>query len=306
MNLYKEQMLKHGVEWRKHKYIRKEGNRYIYPEDVKNKATAAANIAENLTKGAATAAGTKLSNMKDKATSIIADQKQNLKDKKYVRDSKPKRNDSHETLVSKHPYARQIQQLTSAHQTATERTGNGLYSSGRNGENNHHEAPGVDEQKEKTKQRKQAAIDAKSEDQRKSAHIGSDHRRTTEELYWQMERTAKRKKAKEQNKKKEDDQIRSAHNNYTIRERRKVFPSGADAPSLEKEKNKTAYRKWKEKSYPKQKYSANQAESERQQAAPTLSKEYRDAMGYAPSLDEQIEKTKKRKKVKYVKSLYNN
>lgn len=26
--------LAHGVEWRRHKYIRKEGNRYIYPEDL--------------------------------------------------------------------------------------------------------------------------------------------------------------------------------------------------------------------------------------------------------------------------------
>lgn len=30
--------LAHGVEWRRHKYIRKEGNRYIYPEDLKEKA----------------------------------------------------------------------------------------------------------------------------------------------------------------------------------------------------------------------------------------------------------------------------
>lgn len=29
--------LAHGVEWRRHKYIRKEGNRYIYPEDLKKK-----------------------------------------------------------------------------------------------------------------------------------------------------------------------------------------------------------------------------------------------------------------------------
>ena len=27
--------LAHGVEWRRHKYIRKEGNRYIYPEDLR-------------------------------------------------------------------------------------------------------------------------------------------------------------------------------------------------------------------------------------------------------------------------------
>lgn len=26
--------IKHGVEWKRHKYIRKEGNRYIYPEDL--------------------------------------------------------------------------------------------------------------------------------------------------------------------------------------------------------------------------------------------------------------------------------
>lgn len=31
--IYKSQ-LKHGVEWKRHKYIRKEGDRYIYPEDL--------------------------------------------------------------------------------------------------------------------------------------------------------------------------------------------------------------------------------------------------------------------------------
>ena len=39
--------LAHGIQWRQHKYIRKEGNRYIYPEDLKKKQQAqnAANLA---------------------------------------------------------------------------------------------------------------------------------------------------------------------------------------------------------------------------------------------------------------------
>lgn len=44
MNLYQEEIyrshLAHGLggyEWKKHKYIRKEGNRYIYPEDLQTK-----------------------------------------------------------------------------------------------------------------------------------------------------------------------------------------------------------------------------------------------------------------------------
>ena len=35
--------LAHGVEWRKHKYIRKEGKRYIYPEDLKKSVGKAVN-----------------------------------------------------------------------------------------------------------------------------------------------------------------------------------------------------------------------------------------------------------------------
>lgn len=43
--------LAHGVEWRRHKYIRKEGNRYIYPEDLKEKALN--NVAREQRKGMA-------------------------------------------------------------------------------------------------------------------------------------------------------------------------------------------------------------------------------------------------------------
>lgn len=42
--------LAHGMEWKKHKYIRKEGNRYIYPEDLKKRSNTGANpddIAKN-------------------------------------------------------------------------------------------------------------------------------------------------------------------------------------------------------------------------------------------------------------------
>lgn len=33
--IVQEDELYHGVEWKRHKYIRKEGNRYIYPDDLK-------------------------------------------------------------------------------------------------------------------------------------------------------------------------------------------------------------------------------------------------------------------------------
>lgn len=322
MNLYKEQMLKHGVEWRKHKYIRKEGNRYIYPEDVKNKATAAANIAENLTKGAATVAGTKLSNMKDKATSAIADQKQKSKDREFVTGDKTLVDKAKRKLGMTKTLGRdankETAQLTNAHQRSTRVNPFGdsfYYARGKDNDvvDVSNKGNSVEKQKKKTEQRKQAAINVKSEAQRKSAHAGYEADKklfpeggSTDELEWQKERTAARKKVKEQTKKKEKDQIRSAHQQHTIRERRKSLPGPAAAPSLEQKKKETEYRKWKEKQYPKQKYSADQTENERHKAAPTLSKDYRDAMGYAPSLDEQIEKTKKRKKVKYVRSLYNN
>lgn len=202
MNLYKREIYKKSLqhaERRNHKYLYKIGDRYIYPEDVAGKAKSMASNIGSMATAAGTAAKTKASSLKEKASNTINEKKQLLKDKKYVRDSKQKKSDSYETLVSKHPYARQIQQLTSAHQTATKRTDNGLYDSVER-----KEAPNVEKQKQKTKQRKQAAIDVKTETQRKSAHAGYEADKkafpeggSTEELERQKAKTHARKRLKD-------------------------------------------------------------------------------------------------------------
>ena len=44
--------LAHGAEWRRHKYIRKEGNRYIYPEDLKKQQAAQEAVRQAQERGA--------------------------------------------------------------------------------------------------------------------------------------------------------------------------------------------------------------------------------------------------------------
>ena len=326
MNLYKREIyksqLQHGLEWKKHKYLYKDANgNYVYPEDVKNKAKGATNTAGYVARGAITAAGTALSNMKDKASNAIADQKQNLKDKKYVRDSKQKRSDSRETLISKHPHVKKNSQLFSAHQTAVEKRQESLYSPDWHAKTGYLSAPGVKEQIQKTDKRKEEAANKaflaerkKINQQRKSAHAGYEADKklfpeggSTEELEIQKDKTAARKKAKAQAKQRVDAQRKSAHVGYEAD--RKKFPEGGSTEELEKQKEKTRQRKWKEKSYPKQKYSADQAERERSGRYYETWKESKDNNnGYAASpwaLNREIENTKKRKKAKQVRALYN-
>ena len=289
MNLYKEQILKHSLKGQRrahHKYLYiDENGRYVYPEDVKN-------TAKNVANATATAAGTiakkGLSDLKDKASNTINEKKQLLKDKKYVRDSKQKKSDSHETLVSKHPYAKQIQQLTSAHQTSTKRTGNGLYDYGKYGLGlydsvERKEAPSVEKQKQKTK--------ARATEKRTEAGVEAARaRKEKKDIDSKYGREALIKSALDRGER-------------DFREKRYAIAQEYD----HMDRTEKAIKKQAQKRFAaKQKYASEQAENERRKAAPTLSKEYRDTRGWAPSIEEQIEKTRKRKKVKYVKSLYNH
>lgn len=81
--IYRSQ-LEHGIEWKKHKYLYKDGDRYIYPEDIKNMA-------------------------KEKASAMIADQKQKHKDRKFVKSSR-------KNSLSLPAGSRESHQIKSAHQ----------------------------------------------------------------------------------------------------------------------------------------------------------------------------------------------
>lgn len=69
MNLYKREIyksqLQHGLEWKRHKYIRKEGNRYIYPEDLQKANATQRHHAE-----------------------VLADRRQIKKDRAHVKEDK--------------------------------------------------------------------------------------------------------------------------------------------------------------------------------------------------------------------------
>lgn len=310
MNLYKREIYKKSLqhaERRNHKYLYKIGDRYIYPEDVAGKAKSTASNIGSMATAAGTAAKTKISN-------TIADQKQKHKDRVFTNTTLP------EKLTSKkigRDDNKELDQIASSHKESTGRKSNSTnvvldYERRTDGPNI--KAKSLDKQKAKTAARKQAARNAKSEAQYKSAHAGYEADKkafpeggSTEELELQKKKTADRKKPKELAKKKEKDQIRSAHQQHTIRERRKSMPGPASAPSLETKKKETEYRKYM-KAYPKQKYSADQAEYDRRVQSLRNHKELIEEgkYPYTPSLEKQIEKTKKRKKAKYVRSLYNN
>lgn len=295
------------AERRNHKYLYKIGDRYVYPEDVSGKAKSTASNIGSMVTATGTAAKTKINK-------AIADQKQKHKDRVFTNTTLP------EKLTSKkigRDDNKELDQIVSAHKESTGRKSNSTnvvldYERRTDGPNI--KAKSLDKQKAKTAARKQAVRNAKSEAQYKSAHAGYEADKkafpeggSTEELELQKKKTADRKKTKELTKKKEKDQIRSAHQQHTIRERRKSMPGPASAPSLETKKKESEYRKYM-KAYPKQKYSANQAEYDRQVQSlrnhRELIEEGRDP--YTPSLEKQIEKTKKRKKAKQVRALYNN
>lgn len=312
MNLYKREIYKKSLqhaERRNHKYLYKIGDRYIYPEDVAGKAKSTASNIGSMATAAGTSAKTKISN-------TIADQKQKHKDRKFTNNTlvDKVKNIGYKTLGTDDNKI--AQQAREAHQQSTGKMTDSFNWSRQRGDYGLKEAPSVNKQIEKTKQRKQAARDAKSSAQRKSAHAGYEADKklfpdggSTEELEIQKKKTVDRKKAKELAKKKEKDQIRSAHQQHTIRERRKPMPGPASAPSLETKKKETEYRKYM-KAYPKQKYSADQAEYDRKVQRGRSRREmiedgYRHHK-YEAHLEEQIEKTKKRRKAKQVRALYNN
>ena len=244
MNLYKEQMLKHGVEWRKHKYIRKEGNRYIYPEDL-------AGNAGNALKGAAQTVG----NAFRKAGQGVQDFGRGFKEgynsgKAYGRQYVEKNG----KMSSKEEYSDMVNKAAkdAVFVDESKRRNYGALSAEEN-ERLHREVESA--------YRDAKAKNASKHEKQRNIAIGITNSKQTEagkrreELNRKANETINRtnsgveagrrrlEKAQEQVKKKERDQIRSAHNNYTIRERRKSLPGPASAPSLEAKKEETIERK---------------------------------------------------------------
>lgn len=72
--------LEHGVKWRQHKYIRKEGNRYIYPED--------------LAKGGKKSKGVSTSGKGRALINLVDDYASPNKEWRYSQDTNPYRKDN--------------------------------------------------------------------------------------------------------------------------------------------------------------------------------------------------------------------
>jgi hypothetical protein len=219
MNLYKKEILKHGLEWRKHKYLYKDANgNYVYPEDVAGKAKSTASNIGSMATAAGTAAKTKISN-------TIADQKQKHKDRVFTNTTLP------EKLTSKkigRDDNKELDQIASAHKEST----------GRKDKSNvvldyirtPHTGPSIkaknlDKQKAKTASRKrpydEKARDAsfQAEQERRQATINARNTRDRDSNEYanlvKAERdTAERKNVKVAAKKKVEDQRKSAHAGY--------------------------------------------------------------------------------------------
>ena len=250
------QYLVHAGEWGKHKYIRKEGNRYIYPEDLqRSPGNRPQGRKRNVIDGKMDV------KINDKRTTL----RQINKDKEFVEYSPNKVNG----------LRNQAQAISNAHQNSTARDkeyedlGGYMYRDGEQHRNNGDlQSASIKKQIAKTAERKQKKHEAyeKAAKQLTNAHQTStkkygddgylyqdtslsDKGLQTENLKKQKTKTAARKIEKEENEKKRakaDQQRKSAHAGYE--EDKKNFPDGGSTEELEIQKRKTRNRKIDKKS----------------------------------------------------------
>lgn len=260
------QVIVHAGEWGKHKYIRKEGNRYIYPEDLEKAKNTAANIgngfantarmigskaqsAYNTTAPKVSGAAKSLAketkqvgqdvvstgkkaygDAKETASNVISDQKLKAKDRKYVRESP---------------------------EAGTWKTGH-IESNKRNDTNRMIEK-GEKIRRDKQNERFRSTTTTGTAKEIEAAKRRADKQGegySTEDLEIQKEKTAIRKKHKANldkaasdtdRRKKTSQQQKSAHSGYEA-DKRKFGDEPTSTEELELQKRKTASRKARQKS----------------------------------------------------------
>lgn len=227
-------VLVHGGAWEKHKYIRKEGNKYIYPEDLQ-----------------------KANDVQKHHAEVLADRRQAKKDRAHVKENKEITNVMRKELrnygmnLSKEE-ANQLRrnintnsQIQSAHQR-TVSTVPGTY----NQERRATDAKAAKAEIAERRKRKEAENrPLRTADQQASAHQVSikktDNSDGTKEM-WRRSPDAETAKAqikdrREKKKKRVEDQRKSAHSGYE--RNKKIFPDGGSTEELEIQKDKTKARK---------------------------------------------------------------
>lgn len=201
------QYMVHAGEWGRHKYIRKEGNRYIYPEDVLKSTTG----------------------IQRHHAQVLSDHRQAKKDKAYVESRERAERFFDETDKEKNK--RRTQQLLKAHQNSTKPKG---LVGDRYGEYEYRDPEKVElDRKIQKINQKNAARQA--EEERKK--MGNVEEGSTEELERQKNKTKVRKTASElkdtgttknleaqkkrtAERKEADKQRKSAHSRATARSER--------------------------------------------------------------------------------------
>lgn len=228
------QYLVHAGEWGRHKYIRKEGNRYIYPEDLK-----------------------KANDVQKHHAEVLADRRIAKKDRAHVKEDKEITNVMRKELrnygvnLSKED-ANQVRrdintngQIQSAHQR-TVSTVSGTY----NQERRATDPEAAKAQIAERRRRKEAENrPLRTADQQASAHQTSIKKTDNADGTKRMERrvadadTAKAqiKERREKKSKLVEGQRKSAHAGYEAD--KKAFPEGGSTEELERQKKKTAARK---------------------------------------------------------------
>ena len=217
------QVIVHAGEWGRHKYIRKEGNKYIYPEDLQKENGVSDRKA---------------------AKAIAKKDKQFLKEKKMIE----KRADKAVGVKGVANEIRETQQMTNAHQGST--AYGGLDSYGyrvADAENAKERIAARRAEKNRLNERK------KINQQQDNAHIGyaedkkkfGDEETSTEELEIQKKKTKARKQQK------------AAHQGYEA-DRKKWGDTETSTEELEIQKEKTKQRKRaKEKAANREEYLKN-------------------------------------------------
>lgn len=246
----------HAGEWGRHKYIRKEGNRYIYPEDLQKANATQRHHAE-----------------------VLADRRQIKKDRAHVKEDKEITNTMRKELrnygmnLSKED-ANQVRrnintnsQIQSAHQR-TVSTVPGTY----NQERRATDPEAAKAQIAERRKRKEAENrPLRTADQQASAHQTSIKKTDNADGTKRMERRvadadaakAQIKDRREKKSKLVEGQRKSAHAGYEAD--KKAFPEGGSTEELELQKKKTAQRK-KAKEILDKGFESSAAEEERKKA----------------------------------------
>lgn len=225
-------ILVHAGEWGRHKYIRKEGNRYIYPEDLQK-------TAKNVKKSDSGVITPTNPNLGNNSSSRFVGKGALLYAIKNLADDakeKNKKKKAEQEAISNASHMTESEKKKRANALASEIKNDPLYTAIQDKKRKK-----IEEDRPKSRKKKVVAggKEIKKGDSVKERAAEKERQKQHEaNMEIQRKKTAERKEAKRQAQMREEQQIRDAHKTDTTR------PSGSHtSANLEKQKRKTAARR---------------------------------------------------------------